>query len=242
MAATFPPTPWTILRDIANAANSDARNAAISHLCRHYWFPLYAFARWKRLKHQDAQDQTQAFLARLIENNAFADADPGRGKFRSFLRSSFQNHLFTQWQHDNAQRRGGGVELLSLDMVGAEERFDQGAVLGDDSEVNFDRVWALAVIEACLEELAQTYREKGDSDEFPIIRGFLDPSTASASNLAAAAELLGISELAMRQRVSRARMRFSKILRNHIAGLLADPTPEAIQDELRYLRDAISRS
>lgn len=237
----FPRTPWTILRDAADQRNAEERNAAINYLCRHYWYPLYAFARWKGLKHQDAQDQTQVFFAQLIEQKSFDRADPDRGRFRSFLLTSFQNHLIKQWQYNHAQRRGGGVEMIALDMVGAEERFAQEGSLGPDSATHFDRVWAIAVMDACLEEMAAAHHENGTQDEFAVLRGFLNPMAISDTNLAAAAAQLGINELAMRQRISRARMKFAKIVRNHITGLLDDPTPEAVEEEMRHLRNSLER-
>lgn len=239
--APFPRTPWTLLRSAAEQGDGNGRREAINYLCHHYWYPLYAFARWKGLQHQDAQDQTQSFLAHLIEQKSFDRADPDRGRFRSFLLTSFQNHLIKQWEHDHAKRRGGGIEMIALDMVGAEERFSQEASPGVDTTANFDRVWALAVMDACLDEMAALYRENGTQDEFAVLRGFLNPLAVSDTNLAAAATQLGINELAMRQRISRARMKFAKMVRNHITGLLDDPTPEAVEEEMRYLRNSLER-
>ncbi len=230
-----------MLRGAANQRNTEERNAAINYLCNHYWYPLYAFARWKGLKHQDAQDQTQAFLAHLIAQKSFDRADPDRGRFRSFLLTSFQNHLINHWEHDHAKRRGGGVEMIALDMADAEERFSQEESSGTDLTANLDRIWALAVMDACLEEMAAVHLENGTQDEFAVLRGFLNPLEVSDTNLAAAAEQLGINELAMRQRISRVRMRFAKIVRNHIAGLLDDPTPEAVEEEMRHLRNSLER-
>jgi DNA-directed RNA polymerase specialized sigma24 family protein len=230
-----------MLQDASNKEDSNERNAAINYLCNHYWYPLYAFARWKGLKHPDAQDQTQAFLAHLIAQKSFDRADPARGRFRSFLLTAFQNYLIKQWEHDHAKRRGGGVEMIALEMAGAEERFSQDEGSGTDFAANFDRVWALAVMEACLEEMAAIYHEIGTQDEFTALRGFLNPLAVSDTNLAAAAEQLGINELAMRQRISRARMKFAKIVRNHVAGLLDDPTPEAVEQEMRHLRNSLER-
>ena len=35
---------------------------ALQNLCKNYWYPLYAFARRKGLRHADAEEVTQGFL------------------------------------------------------------------------------------------------------------------------------------------------------------------------------------
>lgn len=59
--AQFPPAPWTLLREVVGSEQCVDRPAAINYLCNHNWYPLYAFARWKGITHQDVQDQTQIF-------------------------------------------------------------------------------------------------------------------------------------------------------------------------------------
>lgn len=39
----------------------------------------------------DAQDLTQEFLARLLKRNAFANLDPHKGRFRSFLLAALEH-------------------------------------------------------------------------------------------------------------------------------------------------------
>ena len=64
---------------------------ALEKLCRAYWYPLYAFARRQGNSPEDAQDLTQSFFCRLLEQNNFAKADRDRGKFRTFLLGSLNN-------------------------------------------------------------------------------------------------------------------------------------------------------
>ena len=65
--------------------------AALAELCELYWPPLYAYARRRGHSVEEAQDLTQAFFTRLLEKRAVQVADPQRGRFRSFLLTSFKH-------------------------------------------------------------------------------------------------------------------------------------------------------
>ena len=80
----FATTHWSV---VLAAARSDSprAGAALEHLCRSYWYPIYHFVRRQGHSTHDAQDFTQEFFARLLEKNWIAQADQSRGRFRSFL-------------------------------------------------------------------------------------------------------------------------------------------------------------
>ena len=63
----FAATRWTVVLQ-AREKNSPEVGAALETLCRVYWPPLYAFARRQGRTPHDAQDLTQAFFARLLED------------------------------------------------------------------------------------------------------------------------------------------------------------------------------
>jgi DNA-directed RNA polymerase specialized sigma24 family protein len=65
----------------------------LAELCRLYWYPLYVFARRCGHSPADAQDLTQGFFLHLLEHRIFARVDRLKGKFRSFLLSSFPNYV-----------------------------------------------------------------------------------------------------------------------------------------------------
>jgi DNA-directed RNA polymerase specialized sigma24 family protein len=97
-AASFHNTRWTI---VMRAAQSQARGgqSALAELCRVYWYPLYIFARRRGHSPDDAQDLTQSFFLHLLEHRALTGLDRLKGKFRSFLLASFQNHLSDAVDH-----------------------------------------------------------------------------------------------------------------------------------------------
>src|SRR3954471_785792 len=91
-AARFPTTCWSRVARAGDPADPEAR-AALEGLCRDYWYPLYAFARREGLAPDDASDLVQGFIADLLERHALDGVDPGRGRFRAFLRTACGHYL-----------------------------------------------------------------------------------------------------------------------------------------------------
>lgn len=81
-SAWFTTTHWTM---VLSARQSDSPQAAeaLEKLCRTYWYPLYAYVRRRGHAPHDAQDLTQEFFARLLENNSLGVVEREKGKFRS---------------------------------------------------------------------------------------------------------------------------------------------------------------
>ena len=64
----------------------EARSALVS-LCENYWYPLYARRGYPP---DQAQDLTQEFFIRVLEGRYLNRAHSEKGRFRSFLLSSFE--------------------------------------------------------------------------------------------------------------------------------------------------------
>ena len=108
----FQPTRWSL---VVLAARGDAPGAAaaLEELCRAYWYPLYVFARRRGLAPEHAADVTQDFFLRLIERNSLGNADPARGRFRTFLLGAMSHVIDDDARRAGAQKRGGGGEPVS---------------------------------------------------------------------------------------------------------------------------------
>ena len=119
-AASFH-TTYIVMR----AAQSQAQGgqSALAELCRLYWYPLYIFARRRGYSPEDAQDLTQGFFLHLLEHRALTRVNRLKGKFRSFLLASFQNHLSDAVGRARCLKRGGDKEFVQLDVEDAEERY-----------------------------------------------------------------------------------------------------------------------
>ncbi len=170
--ASMRTTCWTMVRNAA-AGNDTRSRQALSTVCESYWFPLYAFIRRSGRSMQDAEDLTQDFFAHLLRGKILAGADPGKGRFRTYLLRCLQNFMADQRDRAGAQKRGGGAIPVSFDAARAEERY--AAEPADD--LTPDRIyqmrWAMTVIESSLELLTREYAAQGKEAWFEALRPFL---------------------------------------------------------------------
>ena len=232
----FATTRWSLVQAAVDERSTPAREA-LGMLCETYWFPLYAFARRRGLSPEQAEDRTQSFFAFVLEGNVLARADRQRGRFRSFLLKSLQNFLMTEQRHDDAQKRGGGRVIQSLDVVRAESRYEHEPVSLEIPERLFERQWALTVLQTTLDKLRAEYRVESRGD----LCESLEPHLHGDENRLPYIELanrFGLSEEAIKSAAHRLRRRYRELLRAEVAETLTDPSD--VDDELRSLMDAVA--
>lgn len=229
----FRTTRWSLIAAAGDAAGPDGRQA-LADLCRLYWYPVYAYVRRRGHDRHAAEDLTQSFFARLLEKNDLAAADPARGRFRSFLLTACQHFLSNQHDHDTAQKRGGGVKPLSIDFGQGEERYAREPADPHTPEAEFERRWALALLDQTLTELRAEYAESKKVALFDTLKGTLTGDATSYRDLGTR---LGLSEGAVKVAVHRLRQRYRDKLRAVIAETVDGPA--AVDDELRDLFAAL---
>lgn len=236
-AERFCTTHWSVVLKAADARDPDA-HASLAHLCRTYWFPLYACVRRYGHAPADAQDLTQAFFAKLLEKEQIALADPARGRFRTFLLRSLENFLHSQYRGRTAIKRGGGQEIVSLDLQIAEDRYveDPGAA-ATPAEL-FEREWAATLVEQVLEQLRREFAANGRLELFDALEPHLWGDEISTPH-AQIAGVLGMTVVAVRVTLHRLRQRFHDLLRGAITATLGDPAET--DDEMRHLRQVLAR-
>jgi RNA polymerase sigma factor (sigma-70 family) len=205
---------------------------ALETLCRTYWFPLYAFARRQGNNPEDAQDLTQKFFSHLLAKNYIAKADPHRGKFRTFMLHSLRNFLVNEWKREGRLKRGGGAEFLSIDTNIAEHRYAAEVPEQSDADSEYERRWAVTLVEQVLTALRQEFSTENKARVFEELKGFIwgDKNTASYAEIAGR---LNLSEGNLKVAVHRLRQRFRDLLRAEVANTVA--RPEDIDGELRHL-------
>ena len=125
----FLTTHWSVVVS-AGQDSTDASLMALEKLCRAYWYPLFAYVRRRGYDPEQAKDLTQAFFAQVIGRKYISDANPERGRFRTFFLTSLSHFLANEWHRDHAQRWGGNVEFISLDA--AQEQESRGVDPGHD--------------------------------------------------------------------------------------------------------------
>jgi len=231
--AEFEETHWSV---VLTASLEDTKRAdeALAKLCQAYWPPLYSFVRRRGYSPHDAQDLTQDFFARLLQKRLAATADPKRGRFRSFLLANLKNFLANEWDRSQAQKRGGGAMILSLDTEAAEALYSRESASPVTPEVLFDRHCALTLMERAMEKLEQENAER--ATQFARLREFLTSPPPAGGYGAIAAELqIPASSVAVA--VHRLRGRFRQLLRAEVVQTVA--MPAEVDDELRHLCEAL---
>ena len=212
--------------------------AALEELCRIYWYPLYWFARRRGLAPADAEDLTQGFLADLLARGAVAQADAARGRFRTFLLSSFSNFHSCQREHAQAAKRGGGLAILSLEALqAAEARFSDEPATTESPEMIYDRKWAISLIELTLAEMRREYAAVGKAAWFDELKAAVWGGR-NEIGYAEIARRLGSTEGAVKMAVSRLRQHFGERFRAEVAKTVIDPAET--DDEIRHLLAAVS--
>lgn len=212
---------------------------ALEELCQQYWFPVYAYVRRSGHDLQDAEDITQDFFARFFARGSFRRAEEGNGRFRSYVLGAVRNHLISAHHASVAERRGGKVRIVSLDQEEAEARLAETvSFLQESLERQFDHEWALAVVEVVMGKLRDEYAKMGRPDVFELLHEAI-LGDAGGPIYRRAAEALSMKESSARVAAHRLRDRYRRLLREEVADLLDDPAEEAINEEIRYLFEAL---
>jgi len=187
-AGLFPKTLWSQIRLVARSGD-DESFAALSLLCERYRRPLLLYL------HQygapaEAEDLLQGFLVRLIDRKFYLALAPEKGKFRSFLLSCLNNFVRDEVSRRNAQRRGAGQQIASLDEVS-----DSGKLViqvpgnSPSPDLEFDRAWARTILHRAFSKLESEYRKSGKTNVYRAVRAVLmeeenqEPYTAISARL-----------------------------------------------------------
>jgi len=233
-AARFATTRWSLIKAARDPAAPVARQA-LADLCRLYWFPIYSFVRRRGHADDRAQDLTQEFFTRILERDGLATADPQRGRFRAYLLAACQHFLANQHDYDTAQKRGGGRVPLSLEFRDADSRYGVDAPGGRTPEQEFERRWALTMLDQALAALRAEYAAAGKESLFERLKASL---TGEAEPYAVIAAELGLSEGAVKVAAHRLRQRYRDCLHAAIAETVN--SQDQIEDEIRALFAALS--
>lgn len=234
--AVFCTTRWTLVSR-ARGETPEAR-AALGDLCAAYWNPVFHFLCREGRNEDDSRELTQAFFAKLLGGAGIGDANPAKGRFRSYLLGSLKHFLANQRRDANREKRGGGAVIESIDGGGSEtspglQVVDPGAGADD---AWFDRHWALAVMERGLDRVRESFGQAGKEEQFKILKPWLmgDPEGLSQAD---AAGQLGMTRAAVKVAVHRLRQKFGEAIRSEIAETVE--TEEEIAAELRYLIEVL---
>ena len=229
-ASVFPDTRWSLILRLRGPDIEGSADLALNELCRIYWQPLYAYLRRSGHDPEPAKDVVQGFLVQLLANKGFARPSPPEGRFRHFLLGSLRNYLVSEARKQAAIKRGGGVDMVPLDVELAEAVFETQAAEPLSPEAAFDRQWAQTVWTQALRRLREEQHARGKAQLFDLLKPCL--AEEPRQNHAAVAAATGLSGAAVALALHRLRRRLRELVIEELAqtvGAHAD-----LDDELNY--------
>ena len=236
----FASTSWTLILEAGGPENADQTARALTQLCTIYWRPVYLFLRRQNYTSHDAQDLTQAFFAGLIEKRFYLNADRDKGRFRSFLLGALKNFLANRRDYDTAQKRGRGINFVSLN--GATELEMEEIVARSyrfAEEESYEREWAVTLLRRVLGLLEEECRVAGKDQLLHSLKGYLGAEGSEAVPYQELSLRLARSVVSLRKDVSRLRQRYRAILRQEVRQTVAED--DEVDAELRHLRTIMAR-
>ena len=221
----MPETLWTVVLS-AGAGGEQA----MERLCQLYLAPILAYLKSWNFNEHDARDLSQMFIVHFLCQRGLARVDRNRGRFRFFLLTCLKNYVA-----DHAHLLAPtAAQPLDTVMPDAQDPPDTRPRPDQD----FDRKFALTLIEQTLTELRADYAQRGQSDRFDLLHDFL-PGRHSHLSHAAAGQRLGLSETAVTKAVSDLRERFRRLFRHQVAQTVG--SYEEVDQEITHHIQLLSR-
>jgi RNA polymerase sigma-70 factor (ECF subfamily) len=235
LAGSFRTTQWTDL-GLALKAGSPGAGEALERLCQAYWYPLYALLRRRGYSPEDAQDLTQGFFERFLENNYLAQVDREKGKFRSFLSTSIIHFSLEQAKNARSLKRDIR-KTVSFDALMAEKRYAAESPDPADPNKLYDHQWALTMMGLVWGRLKQEFAKPDDSGRYDKLKACLLPQTGNLSYAELAGQL-GMTESNVKSTVHRMRRRLGELLREEVGRTVGNRAE--VEEELHYLLSVVA--
>lgn len=220
----FPSTAWSRL---VTGDKSDASRWLVSG----YWKPAYLYIRrrWKR-SNEDAKDLAQGFFADALDKDLLSRANPDRGSFRKFLRTSLENFLRNAARDAGALKRGGGATVVPLEAMAEAEA---SVARAGDPDALYNREWAETVLERCIPRLREAYEREGRGELFEVFRRYDYDTAAGRPTYEELAKEFGKPATDIRNWLVHARARWQKLVREELRETAG--SDEALEAEVREL-------
>lgn len=232
----FPTTQWTLVMRVRHGG--EVRRLALQELCTLYWYPIYVFLRRQGCSPHHAEDLTQGFFIKLLNDESLAAADQAKGRLRTFLLQHLKRHLVDQRRFDSALKRGGAIQTISFDEANAEERYAREPLDLRDPERLFSQAWARELIGGVREKLRADFDDAKRPEAFDVLLPFLLLEDDPPSYREVAARLRA-TEVSVRLMVHRLRAKFRVLLREEVARTAGSAAE--VEAELEWLKSMLCR-
>lgn len=233
----LPSTSWATILEARHRDPGRSREA-LNELCRLYWKPVYAHIRAaRRLSNERAKDLTQDFFLEILEGRLLSHADPGRGRFRSYLRGALRLFLFERHREGAALKRGGDRVFLPLGECELEEADSAGAASAPPADDAFDRQWMRSVIDLAVQDLRERLAAAGQDVRFRVFeRHQLHPPPGGAPSHEELAAEFRIRASDVNHHLAEGRRQLRELIERRIRETVASEGD--VQEEINHLFSA----
>lgn len=232
----LPHTPWTKLM---RARDGDTvAHETLGQVVGLYWRPIHVCIQKRGFAEHDAEDLTQEFLSRIVQEGNLEKADPAKGKLRSYLLTALNHFLANVWRDRNTQRRGSGADHVSLSAPADEGGEEIDVPEWRTPEDEFDREWALAVLDNVLKELREDYAAQGKAAMFEVLSPAITVGDGEM-DATVMGDSLGMNSGAVRVAVHRLRLRYRNLLFRQIAATVE--SEDQVEGEIRSMISMLRR-
>jgi DNA-directed RNA polymerase specialized sigma24 family protein len=227
----FTQTHWSVV-----LRAKEGSFTALDTLFAKYRKPLLVHVLSRGFAPDRAEDLVQGFAAHLLspDKKPFLDnVSQQKGKFRTFLFSSFDYFINDEIAKEKALKRGAGNYPESLNATGPD-----GQILHDPkastptADVEYDRAWVQTIVDNSVRLLEHEFAARGKADLYHAIEPAIHDD-ATSSSYRDIASRMDMTEGAVKAQVHLARKRLRTIIHQEIMQTVNDK--EQFDDELTYL-------
>jgi RNA polymerase sigma factor (sigma-70 family) len=211
---SFPATRLSVV-ERTRSTDEETRRVALATIIEAYWKPVYKYLRMKwSLGPDEAADLTQEFFTTTLEKDIVERYDPGRARFRTYLRLCLDGFAANARKAERRLKRGGDVTIVPLDFQTAEGEMarHEGSVNADVDEL-FYREWVRALFERSVADLKRHAEEAGRPVMFDVFARYdLAEETGARPTYAELARELGLTAATVTNHLAAMRRQFRQIV------------------------------
>jgi RNA polymerase sigma factor (sigma-70 family) len=226
--------PTTMRSQVLAARSPDPADRARSFevLTRAYYKPVYKYTRVRWRKPDDeAGEITHEFFIAAFEKGMFARYEPEKARFRTYLRLCLDRFISKRHRDSRAQKRGGGLPQLSLDLASVEREIERLPDEGvGNAEAYFEAEWIRYLLAASVDALRAHCEAKQKTAHFVLFERIdLCSDPGNRPSYADLAAEIGLSVSDVTNRLSWARRELRRIVLDTLSEITA--TEEELKSE-----------
>jgi RNA polymerase sigma factor (sigma-70 family) len=231
-------THWTIVRQ-AHSGSPDLVTRAQQALMERYSGSVYRYLLGALRDRHAADDLFQEFALRFVRG-AFRNADPDKGRFRDFVKTSLYHLILDYQKRQRAAPRAMSVEDCGVEPAVVDLHYSEEEFLQSWRQEILCRTWEALAAE-CAPAKQPHYR---------VLRLRAENDTLTSAQMAEQlSQQLGqvVNAAWVRQTLRRARDKFADLLLKELADSLDNPSRDRLEQELidldllRYCQQALQQ-